>query len=161
MLVTFGKHQGKTVESLILKEPDYIKWVLEQASPSGGLARVQTEALRLIGIFDQKPITRDCMGHGCKRPAVRFTAYARNSADLYPWCATCDPYQAGAIGGKLTEIKTYRDAIHHVTWTDGGVKAGYKSIVKAMALRKGLPQRSGAAQMAASSRSEESHQLFS
>src|ERR1041384_2473436 len=122
-------------------------WVLEQANPTGGLGRVQAEALRLISIFDQKPIGRSCMGHECKQPAVRFTAYAGNSVDLYPWCAACDPYQAGANSGKLTVIQTYQDALKHVTWTDGGVKAGYRSILKAMALSKGLPKRSGEAQI--------------
>jgi hypothetical protein len=150
MLVTFGKkHQGKTVESLILKEPDYIKWVLEQPNPTGGLARVKAEALRLIGIFDQKPIMGPCNGHGCKQPPVRFSAYAGNSEALYQWCDSCNPYEAGAVSGKLAEIKTYRDALRHVEWTDGGVKSGYKAIVKAMALRKGLPKRSGDAQVKA------------
>ena len=149
MLVTFGKHQGNTVETLVLKQPDYIKWVLEQPNPSGGLGRVRTEALRIIGIFDHKPILGTCNGHGCKRPPVRFSAYAGNSETLYQWCGSCDPYEAGAVSGKLAEIKTYRDALRHIEWTDGGVKAGYKAIVKAMALRKGLPKRSGGAQVTA------------
>lgn len=149
MVVMFGKHQGKTVAFLVLKEPDYVRWVLEQQNPTGGLARVHAEAKRLIAIFDQKPIIGSCMGHNCKQPAVRFTAYAGNSAALYTWCATCDPYESGANSGTLTEIRGFRDALRHVTWTDGGAKSGYKSIVRAMALRKGLPLRSGSPQITA------------
>jgi len=148
MVVTFGKHKGKTVGSLVLKEPDWIKWVIEQPSPSGGLGRVQVEALRLIAIFDQKPILGTCNGHGCKLPPVRLSAYAGNSEMVYQWCGSCDPYEAGAASGKLAEIKSYRDALRHVEWTDGGVKSGYKAIVKAIALRKGLPKRTGDAQIA-------------
>jgi len=149
MLVTFGKHQGKAVETLLLKEPDYIKWVLEQPSPSGGLGRVQAEVLRLIAIFDRKPILGTCYKHSCNQPPIRFSAYAGNSEMLYQWCGTCDPYEAGAMNGKLAEIKTYREALRHIEWTDGGVKSGYKAIVKAIALRKGLPKRTGDAQVTA------------
>jgi hypothetical protein len=149
MLVNFGKHEGKTVEMLVLKEPDYVKWVLYQPSPSGELERIRSETLRLIAIFDHKPILGSCTGRECVNSPVRFSAYAGSSETLYTWCGSCDPYEAGANSGRLTDIYTHPDALAHVDRTERGVRSGYRAIVKAMAVAKGLPNRSGEAQVRA------------
>ena len=47
MLVTFGKHAGKSVGMLVLKYPDYIGRVVEEPDPGPALKRVKAEALRL------------------------------------------------------------------------------------------------------------------
>jgi len=47
----------------------------------------------------------------------------------------------------LTVVRTYSDALHYIEWTVRGVKSGYKAIIRALALRKGLPKRSGDAQV--------------
>jgi len=143
MLVTIGKHKGKTVGTLVLKHPDHIKWVLEQRAASGGLAQIQREAERLIEIFDAKPILGACSGRNCLRQPVRFTAHAGRASALYPWCDSCDPYTAGAPPGTLAEIRTYRDALRHIEWTYEGLSSGYKAIIKAIARSKGLPKRVG------------------
>lgn len=147
MLVPFGKHQGKTVGTLVLKHPDYIKWVLAQQGPTGGLKRIRDEAERLIRIFDAKPILGACSGRNCKRPPVIFSAADRSSSLLYQWCDSCDPYQSGAAPGKLTVVRTYRAALNHVESTCGGVKSSYKTIIGVIAQRKGLPKRSGERQV--------------
>jgi hypothetical protein len=40
-------------------------------------------------------------------------------------------------------VKNYKGALQHVEWTCGGVKSAYKSMIRAVALAKGLPERSG------------------
>ena len=57
MKVTFGKHAGKSVELLMLKEPSYIKWVLDKESPTGAMEKVKSHIQQLIQIFDAKPFT--------------------------------------------------------------------------------------------------------
>jgi len=147
MLVTFGKHKGKSLETLVIKEPDYIKWVLDQYAAEGPLAKLREEAVRLTSIFDNKPILRQCLGHQCTKRSVRFTAYTGVWSPLYYWCAKCDPYEQGALKGKLTVLTRYREALQHVEFSCYGDKAGYKAIIRDIALAKGLPQRSGESQV--------------
>jgi hypothetical protein len=54
--IAFGKHAGKTVEVLVLKDPDYVHWILAQSEPSGPLARIRAEVLRLMAVFDAKAL---------------------------------------------------------------------------------------------------------
>jgi hypothetical protein len=60
---------------------------------------------------------------------------------LYYWCNSCDPYQAGAIEGKLTIITTYRQALDHISLSCKKRSRDYIAIVKALAHAKGLPDR--------------------
>lgn len=147
MIVSFGKHKGMAVETLVLKEADYIRWVLLHPDPSGELASLRTEVSRLIAIFDQKPFVGKCSGAGCARAPVRVSAYAGSADSIYQWCGSCDPYSEGAADGKLTFIQTYAQALRHVTSTDRGVQSSYRTIVKNLAIAKGLPKRSGEVQV--------------
>jgi hypothetical protein len=147
MTITFGKYRGKSVEWLVLKAPDYLKWILEQPDSTCNLASVKTEALRLISLFDAKQITKPCLGSNCSKAAIQFTAYQGNPYLIYAWCDTCDPYQQGASPGKLTFIKTYRDALNYVKRDGGGRSSDYKGAIKKIAMAKGLPARSSEAQM--------------
>ncbi len=149
MLVNFGKHKGKSVEWIVLKEPDYIKWVLDQPDPNGNLETIMTEALSLILVFDAKPIVKACHGSNCNKPAVRFTAYEGNSSSIFTWCEACDPYQTGAVHGKLRILSTYDDALHHAEFSCDGHRSDYKTIIKEIAIAKGLPRRSPETQVKA------------
>ena len=146
MQIGFGKHKGKTIALVVLKEPDYIKWLLEQSEVTGNLAQVRTEVGRLLSVFDTKPIKSKCSGRNCGNPAVKFTAYAGNPSSLYPWCDTCDPYQTGAVRSRISEIRTYREALNHVEVRCSGQKKGYREIIRGIASDKGLPARCGEAQ---------------
>jgi hypothetical protein len=133
---------------VVLKDPDYVQWMLTQSEPSGALARVRAEALRLMATFDAKALVAPCSGHGCRRLATRFSAYAGNTGLLNQWC-DCDPYQTGAAPGKLRILHTYRQGLAHVEQRCGGLKSGYRKIIKLMAQAKGLPTRVGDQQAAA------------
>lgn len=148
MQITFGKYDGKTSQEVVVKHASYTKWVLDQTA-SGSLGNLQTELKRLIANLDNKPYRCKCSTAGCVRPVSRLTAYANNDADLYPWCAICDPYSLGANSGKLTVVNSYKDVLNHVAIRCGATKGGYDRIVKAYARFKGLPSRVGATSAAA------------
>jgi len=145
--VTFGKHAGKSVELLMLKEASYIKWVLEQQSPTGAMTKVKAHILRLIENFDAKPfVGKQCWSKSCGKEVTRLTVYLDN-IDPYWWCDTCDPYQTGAISGKLQLPVDYISALQHVELYCRNRKSDYTAIIKMIAQAKGLPGRVGEAQV--------------
>src|SRR5262249_945153 len=113
MLILFGKHRGKTVEYLVLREPDYVQWMLKQQEPTGPLARAVQEARRLIAAFDAKPVARGCCGTGCGKPATRCSLHVVNFRSLW-WCDDCEPLPGGVPGGKLWVVKSYFDVVTYV-----------------------------------------------
>jgi hypothetical protein len=145
MIITFGEYRGRSVEWLVLKRPDYVKWILDQPTPTWPLAGVKSEVLRLISIFDAKAILKPCIG--CSRTAIRFTGYKGNSYMLYEWCDTCDPYQDGAAPWKLTFIKTYTDALKFIKQHCDGRGSEYRLAINTIAVAKGFPDRSSPARI--------------
>jgi hypothetical protein len=148
MQITFGKHAGKSLELLLLKEPDYIAWMLAQQSVYGAVKRAQDEAKRLIARFDAKPLVKDCFGRSGAHKATRCTVYGNNVTAPYWWCSTCDPYLSGANPGKLQVVASYEDALAHVALWCSGRSSDYKSLIKDLARAKGLPTRVGEKQAA-------------
>lgn len=142
MNITFGKQKGKTVENLVLKEPEYIHWMLG-VNATGALLRIQEHANLLISMFNSKPLLRRCAGSNCQAAASRVTVYMDNIFSPYWWCDNCDPYQQGANEGKLHVIRTYEDALNHVALYCRGRKEDFREIIKMLAVTKGLPARSG------------------
>jgi len=145
MNVGFGKHAAMSVEMLVLKQPDYVRWVLEQATPSGRMRVVQQECQRLIFRFNAKPLVKRCSGNGCTQGATRASVYKDNLTPVW-WCDVCDPCQMGADAGKLQIVRTYQDAIIQVDSYCVGNRSDLKYLVKALAQAKGLPSRVGEAQ---------------
>jgi hypothetical protein len=145
MLAGIGKYKDKSVGALVLKHPDYIAWVISQPNPSGPLARVKAEALRLINIFNSKPINKMCFG-SCSKAATRCTVYQRNVHGPLWWCDECNPYQTGAIEGKLSAISTYEEAINHCEFYSAG-KDSLLDLIKSLSQAKGLPHRVGEKQI--------------
>lgn len=86
MRVSGGKHAAKLAEVLILKEPDYVEWRLEN-HPNPAFRAGLTG---LIARFDAKPFVVECAGYSCSEPATKASAY-RNTSDLMFWCEDCDP----------------------------------------------------------------------
>ena len=149
MQVTFGKHVGKSVELLMIKEPNYISWILGQDSPRGAMAKMKSHVEQLIYIFDAKPFTeKKCYSATCSNQATRLTMYEENLIPLpFWWCDTCDPYQTGANRGKLRFLMGYLSALQYVRSFCGGKKSDYVTIIKRIAQSKGLPHRVGELQV--------------
>ena len=141
MLMKVGIHEGTLVETLVLKRPDYVAWVLTQTNATAGLQECRDEAIRLIEKFDAKPILRKCHRANCPNTATRYTVYVKDVRTPFCWCSSCDPHRGGAEKGKLTEIISYKDALRYVAKTCKGGATNYKALIRAMAITKGLPER--------------------
>src|SRR5262245_22995737 len=88
MIITIGKYNGKSIEELLLKTPNYIIWMLGLEDPNGEMPFVIEEARKLIDIFDMKRFVDPCHGQGCSQPAIRCTV---EPVSLRPtvWCNSC------------------------------------------------------------------------
>ena len=95
----------------------------------------------LIGIFDDKPFVKKCNGKYCNNLATRACAYIGGFPLTY-WCEQCDPYSAGAMRGKLLEIRTYDDAVSYAT-SYLSTRTATPKFIKKFAQAKGLPARIG------------------
>lgn len=146
MIVGFGRHQGKLLEQLVLKEPEYVEWILAQPNPRGQMIAVQSELQRLIAKFDSKPFIEICQGSECDNNATRMVVYMSNTTVPTWWCDSCDPYQNGADRGKLQAISKYRNARSHVAVYCNGRKSDHVRLIRAMARAKGLAKRVADAQ---------------
>jgi len=139
MNIEIGKYKGESVETVVLKHPDYVIWVLSIPSPTGQLAEMKIEMERLIEVFDRKPFKKRCSDENCGKPATRFTIHGRFLAPFF-WCDGCDPYRSGAVDGKLSEIRTYREALKFCDIPDEH-KINHQVMITKIARAKGLPDR--------------------
>jgi hypothetical protein len=142
MFITFGKHQGKSPQLLLLKYPDYALWMLREERATGNFASVQTELRRLIRLFDDKPILVPCLGADCENIATRGTVYW-GGAHFSWWCDDCDPCQLGASRGKLSIVQSFAHVIHHVGTNCKGEKPILRALIRRLAQAKGLAERVG------------------
>lgn len=141
MYMTFGKHEGKTIELLMIKEPKYVHWILNQPSPRGQLLDVKNHVMKLIKIFDAKPfIGKSCQGGMCDQPATRFAVYRDNLSSTW-WCDTCNPHQLGAIVGNLQMLNDYYHALRHVRMYCRERVSDYRDLLGVMAKAKGLANK--------------------
>lgn len=150
MQVGFGKHAEMDVRRLVVRHPDYVKWVLEQVQPRGQLAALAANLRHYIQVFDAKPFVEECSGRvkgeRCTRTVTRGTAYSSHgglNVDLVWWCDACDPYQLGAVA-TLIDVRTYSGALS-VVERYRGVISDYGDIIKDLARGKGMPKRVTAA----------------
>jgi len=144
MVITFGKkHNGKSVELVMLRDPSYIKWMLSLSNPSGSIKKAIGHVKTLQMKFDAKPyLGKTCWNKLCKNPVTKLTVYHDN-LDPYWWCDTCDPYDAGANPGKLQSPDDYDLALLHVDHFCSNRKSDYLDLIKTIAEAKGLPKRVG------------------
>ena len=131
----------------MLKEPGYVHWLLEE-SVTGPLLALKKEVDRLIKKFDQKPFQGKCNGNACSAQASQLSVYGNNLLP-YWWCDNCDPYQTGAVSGKLQIFRSYSVALSHVELYCVSRQSEYKELIKTMAQAKGLPSRVGEPQAVA------------
>jgi hypothetical protein len=149
MVISFGKHRGKSPALLVLKDPSYVAWMLGQADAYGQMREAQREAARLVRRFDAKPIVEPCWGHPtwgkrCSNLATRYSVYI-GTLSLQWWCESCDEYQV-CPAGKLVVVRSYSDAVCYVGNCCGGQKGYLSRLIRDMARAKGLPERVGEAQ---------------
>lgn len=142
MIIQFGKYRDELVQTIVLKNPDYTRWIISQNNATGQMKVVQIEIMRLIAIFDKKALNTKCAGKNCNKAATKATVYLNNLAPHW-WCDNCNPYQLGANSGKIQEIKTYLQALTHVDIYCNGNKTDKKNIIRRLAQAKGLPTRVG------------------
>lgn len=143
MVINFGEHKGKDklVETVILKEPALIMWILNKKDADGPLVHIRKEVLRLIKIFDSKPFIKKCVGcHG--RLATRFSL-AHPSSPAYWWCDVCNPCSMGC-DSHLTVGRTYENALQYAKLFPHSFDL--KCFIKEFAEAKGLPRKVGAKQ---------------
>jgi hypothetical protein len=144
MIINIGeKHKGSSVVDIMLEDPGYVNWLMQETDATGQLRVVRNEMLRLIGIFNSKPFIQKCWGnnHNCGKTATRCTAYKEDYQGLYWWCDSCNPYQNEARSGKLHIISTYRDVLEYVYMVLNNRSQDSAALIKKIAHEKGLPKR--------------------
>lgn len=134
-----------TLEERILKSPDEVAATLSQSNLGDPASQ---EVRRLIRVFDSKPFVCKCTNANCSKRATRCTVYRGNS-DPYYWCDDCDPCSLGASEWKIQAVRTYEEAIDHVTISCNGRKRDLRDIIRKLATAKGLPIKANAGQIAA------------
>ena len=137
MKLTFGKHKGKSVETIVLKHPDYAMWLLSKTDAGEPLAHIRKEVARLIRFFDSKPFVYRC--YGCRKSATRFSL-AHPSPTAYWWCDKCNPRSMGC-DELLSVGHTYEKAMQYAALALGKDQA--RGLIRDIAEAKGLPKRVG------------------
>jgi hypothetical protein len=81
---------------------------------------VSTKLFKIVQNYSKEanpPFTMDlvkgCKGLDCNNLATRASVYKDNVNPMW-WCAESDPYQQGALPGRIQIIETYIDALTHV-----------------------------------------------
>ena len=101
-----GKRAGKTLEEVLLKEPDFAQWYMNN-HPDTAISR---EFGRLMRVFDAKPFMERC--HRCGRPATRTSTYQNNPSLMF-WCDDCPPHSSGADRMKVQAASTIGQVLEH------------------------------------------------
>lgn len=136
MKITFGKHRGKTLELVALKDPEFIRDLLLSESSTGTRERLRAEAERLVTTFNRRAFVVHCVGNGCNRQATRCTLYKSGVNSPWWWCDECDPWQYGAGQLQIQIVRTYQDVLD---FSDSiGDTTTAQDLVMALAEAKGL-----------------------
>ncbi len=132
MRLRFGRYAGQTTETLVLRKPDYVVWMLREA-PDGVAGRAFTT---LIDRFDNAPVVGKC--EACGAEAVRAFGLPFQSS-LVRLCPACTPT---ADNGGLVPIEGFWDAHAHVDATFvRGRRLGLRRVVRELARAKGASRR--------------------
>ena len=153
MVISFGRHEGKPAEVLVLNHPDYVMWMLGEKDATGRLAQARPEVRRLVRRFDSKPILKKCQDPDCDRLATRCIV---NRGSITPrWlCDVCDPSRECSSPDKLEIIRTYSDCVRYVYFFCLRNEQAMKALLKKLARAKGLPRHADRAEVMAFFRRE-------
>lgn len=135
MRLQYGRYQGRTAETLLLRAPDYALWVLRH-QPDGRLAHHFRD---LMAAFDARPLERACQA--CGRGATRAAALPER-CELYFFCDGCALYPDAAPLGAAQDLRTLADLADHVERTARRrAIPRLRALVRRMGQAKGLPRR--------------------
>lgn len=137
MIIGTGDHAGKSTQEMFLKLPDWVQFFVRKNPDS----KISDEFRRHDKSLTAKPFTEKC--NKCEGVATRLSFYAGNASLGIAWCDSCDPYSLAARQGKLTIIKTFRQALAFVDSTCKGRRSDKRTIVRRLAEAKGFPKRAG------------------
>jgi hypothetical protein len=113
MRLTWGKYKGRTIEVVVLKDPEFIGVLLKSRTQDETKCRIQTEARLLVETFNRRKFQTRCASSGCSREVSRCSIYKTDVFNPRWWCETCDPWQFGARSLVLSIVATYEDAIRY------------------------------------------------
>lgn len=140
MRITSGKHKGKILEVVALRDPEFMRDLLLSDARGVAQRRLKAEARRLVETFDRRAFDRHCVGMGCERKATRCTFYKCCLNDPWWWCDACDPWQYGAGRDMIRIVRTYQDALDFSeAFGDPWVT---QDLILTLAEAKGLPAMS-------------------
>ena len=137
MRMTFGRHKGKTLEIIALKDPEFIRDLLASEAKGKDQIRLRAEASQLLDTFDRRAFQVRCVGSGCNQPASRCTIYKSDVLNPWWWCDACDPKQYGIGPDRIRIVRTYQDALDFCE--PFGDPTVARDIIRVLAEAKGLP----------------------
>lgn len=134
MRMTFGKRKGMTIEELVLRDPNYIIWMLGLEDPQGEMPFVCEEVRKLIDIFDRKRFVNPCQGRDCPKPATRCTVSHHGLVPIV-WCDTCVRQGIFQIDYEVTDYLNAATILNKL----GGSPWDLPKLIQPIAQAKGLP----------------------
>lgn len=132
----FGKHKDLQIERVMVDDPAYVLWMLDQEDPAGPLARARQYIKARIESFDARKFVNKCCGSECRRP-VKCYSLTSDIVAPYFWCKSCDPYSSGVAVGLHILKGFYLEALRYVE-QHTQQKQDYRALVRALAEAKGL-----------------------
>jgi hypothetical protein len=137
MRMPFGRHEGKSIEIMVIKFPDYLQWAAGPRGPQEALAAELAEARRLVELLDQKEFTVRCFGKSCLSRATRLAIQHGCSSSAMPLCNSCRV----PASAQVQIVRTCGEVFSHVRTTCNGTREEYRRIIRVLAMAKGLPSR--------------------
>jgi hypothetical protein len=141
----FGKHKDLQIERVMVDEPAYVLWMLNQDDASGSLARARLHIEARIRSFDARRFVNKCHVSGCTRPVKRYSLTSDIVAPYF-WCKSCDPYSSGVAVGLRILKGGYLEALRYVEQHTQQTQ-DYRALVRALAKAKGLRSPATAARL--------------
>lgn len=137
---SFGKHENKSVIEVMIKDPSYIVWIMNQSNKSNFHEKVTLFAAHRIEVFNKIPFQKKCNFGGCENT---IDCCVLLKAESHWLCDTCLQSMRDEFG-RYSAVNTYLGAVNYVTCLFDSPKArGENSmlLVRELARAKGLPKR--------------------
>lgn len=117
--IGFGKHEGASIDWVMLMRPTYALWIMNRQMPTCGLREAADAIGKMAFVLDRMPLRTLCANPGCTAPASGlFAPY--NAPEVRAYCRTCRQRGFPNEPDPMTPIIAYRDAIQHVQQTYTG-----------------------------------------